>query len=165
MNSGDESPDCMCSPYGPMDKAPAYGAGDSGFESQYGLTSFSFFPWPRSARFLSPCSRRYAQTDQPIPESFVLSVELTKKVIEQKKGVMRESNSRPPAPKAGIIPLDQSPSALTTHEHQPITTTHHIALQHTTHARGFVDPSKGMSGSVPPERIEHATLSRLSSKL
>ena len=25
------------------------------------------------------------------------------------KGVMRESNSRPPAPKAGIIPLDQSP--------------------------------------------------------
>ena len=23
--------------YGPMDKAPAYGAGDSGFESQYGL--------------------------------------------------------------------------------------------------------------------------------
>jgi hypothetical protein len=30
-------------PYGPMDKAPAYGAGDSGFESRYGLThSFSF---------------------------------------------------------------------------------------------------------------------------
>ena len=28
-------------PYGPMDKAPAYGAGDSGFESQYGLDSFS----------------------------------------------------------------------------------------------------------------------------
>ena len=27
-------------PYGPMDKAPAYGAGDSGFESQYGLTVF-----------------------------------------------------------------------------------------------------------------------------
>jgi hypothetical protein len=25
-------------------------------------------------------------------------------------GVMRESNSRPPAPEAGIIPLDQSPS-------------------------------------------------------
>ena len=24
-------------PYGPMDKAPAYGAGDSGFESRYGL--------------------------------------------------------------------------------------------------------------------------------
>jgi hypothetical protein len=24
-----------------MDKAPAYGAGDSGFESQYGLNSFS----------------------------------------------------------------------------------------------------------------------------
>jgi hypothetical protein len=36
-------------PYGPMDKAPAYGAGDSGFESQYGLffvpssTIFVFF--------------------------------------------------------------------------------------------------------------------------
>jgi hypothetical protein len=29
------------SPYGPMDKAPAYGAGDSGFESQYGLLFFS----------------------------------------------------------------------------------------------------------------------------
>ena len=27
-------------PYGPMDKAPAYGAGDSGFESQYGLNIF-----------------------------------------------------------------------------------------------------------------------------
>ena len=27
-------------PYGPMDKAPAYGAGDSGFESQYGLNLF-----------------------------------------------------------------------------------------------------------------------------
>ena len=26
-----------------------------------------------------------------------------------KSGVMRESNSRPPAPEAGIIPLDQSP--------------------------------------------------------
>ena len=29
--------------------------------------------------------------------------------IEQKNGVMGESNPRPPAPKAGIIPLDQSP--------------------------------------------------------
>ena len=29
--------DQTASPYGPMDKAPAYGAGDSGFESQYGL--------------------------------------------------------------------------------------------------------------------------------
>jgi hypothetical protein len=28
------------SPYGPMDKAPAYGAGDSGFESRYGLLFF-----------------------------------------------------------------------------------------------------------------------------
>ncbi len=27
----------------------------------------------------------------------------------KKDGVMRESNSRPPAPEAGIIPLDQSP--------------------------------------------------------
>jgi hypothetical protein len=26
----------VISPYGPMDKAPAYGAGDSGFESQFG---------------------------------------------------------------------------------------------------------------------------------
>ena len=29
---------------------------------------------------------------------------------KKRKGVMRESNSRPPAPEAGIIPLDQSPS-------------------------------------------------------
>ena len=29
---------------------------------------------------------------------------------ETPQGVMRESNSRPPAPEAGIIPLDQSPS-------------------------------------------------------
>jgi hypothetical protein len=29
---------------------------------------------------------------------------------ETEVGVMRESNSRPPAPEAGIIPLDQSPS-------------------------------------------------------
>ena len=28
-----------------MDKAPAYGAGDSGFESQYGLITFSIFSW------------------------------------------------------------------------------------------------------------------------
>jgi hypothetical protein len=53
-----------------MDKAPAYGAGDSGFESQYGLYFF-----------------------------------------DSKRGVMRESNSRPPAPEAGIIPLDQSPTS------------------------------------------------------
>ena len=55
-----------------MDKAPAYGAGDSGFESQYGL----YF-------------------------------------LDAKRGVMRESNSRPPAPEAGIIPLDQSPTSQT----------------------------------------------------
>ena len=30
--------------------------------------------------------------------------------IEQKNGVMGESIPRPPAPKAGIIPLDQSPN-------------------------------------------------------
>jgi hypothetical protein len=29
--------------YGPMDKAPAYGAGDSGFESRYGLFFFFSF--------------------------------------------------------------------------------------------------------------------------
>ena len=61
-----------------MDKAPAYGAGDSGFESQYGL--FFSKPW-RAIR-----------------------------LFKEQKGVMRESNSRPPAPEAGIIPLDQSPS-------------------------------------------------------
>ena len=33
----------MKSPCGPMDKAPAYGAGDSGFKSQQGLSFFIFF--------------------------------------------------------------------------------------------------------------------------
>ena len=33
---------CKSCPYGPMDKAPAYGAGDSGFESRYGLSFFFF---------------------------------------------------------------------------------------------------------------------------
>ena len=32
---------------------------------------------------------------------------------------MRESNSRPPAPKAGIIPLDQSPTAIRQMEVKP----------------------------------------------
>ena len=34
-------------PYGPMDKAPAYGAGDSGFESQYGLFFCDLFSHAR----------------------------------------------------------------------------------------------------------------------
>jgi hypothetical protein len=78
-----------------MDKAPAYGAGDSGFESQYGLNSFFrlFLTWFNSFFCL------HARGNE------------TKKEIEQKKGVMRESNSRPPAPEAGIIPLDQSPES------------------------------------------------------
>jgi hypothetical protein len=53
MNSGDESPDRMCSPYGPMDKAPAYGAGDSGFESQYGLIFCPRYPESGVNVFLS----------------------------------------------------------------------------------------------------------------
>jgi hypothetical protein len=42
-------------PYGPMDKAPAYGAGDSGFESQYGLNLFLFHSMPNI--FLYACVR------------------------------------------------------------------------------------------------------------
>ena len=38
---------------------------------------------------------------------------LKKKKKNGKKGAIRESNPRPPAPKAGIIPLDQSPGSLT----------------------------------------------------
>ena len=32
--------------------------------------------------------------------------------VVKQKGAIRESNPRPPAPKAGIIPLDQSPDSL-----------------------------------------------------
>ena len=39
------------SPYGPMDKAPAYGAGDSGFESQYGLL-FLFQGWKKTLKMV-----------------------------------------------------------------------------------------------------------------
>ena len=39
--------DWYVSPYGPMDKAPAYGAGDSGFESRYGLL-FCFCPFTKN---------------------------------------------------------------------------------------------------------------------
>jgi hypothetical protein len=38
----------------------------------------------------------------------------------EQKGVMRESNSRPPAPKAGIIPLDQSPTFVPIREQERI---------------------------------------------
>ena len=34
------------------------------------------------------------------------------KIIKINFGVMGESNPRPPAPKAGIIPLDQSPGSV-----------------------------------------------------
>ena len=34
MSGGFESPKVYLCAYGPMDKAPAYGVGDSGFESQ-----------------------------------------------------------------------------------------------------------------------------------
>ena len=43
--------------------------------------------------------------------------------MENKKvlvGVMRESNSRPPAPEAGIIPLDQSPEDIIDATHDTI---------------------------------------------
>jgi hypothetical protein len=37
---------CRCkSPYGPMDKAPAYGAGDSGFEFRQGLQNLDAVGW------------------------------------------------------------------------------------------------------------------------
>ena len=90
-----------------MDKAPAYGAGDSGFESQYGLTFFFFFfsLWP-------PC--RATDTPHqgaPAPPARGQRKKTCAGLFGQQKreGVMRESNSRPPAPEAGIIPLDQSP--------------------------------------------------------
>jgi hypothetical protein len=95
-----------------MDKAPAYGAGDSGFESQYGLLSFSL----RHLSFFlcqlgSFCCPLFRPKRLSIMRSDSVSIE--EKKAPQKEGVMRESNSRPPAPEAGIIPLDQSPRGRT----------------------------------------------------
>jgi hypothetical protein len=41
-----------------MDKAPAYGAGDSGFESQYGLNAFYLFP-PTPSFFCARAPEEY----------------------------------------------------------------------------------------------------------
>jgi hypothetical protein len=107
-------------PYGPMDKAPAYGAGDSGFESQYGLNLFLF----RSLQTVFCVRVRegwliFPQEDPSpsIPAQMHVGracgfPERKKGSSKLQKGVMRESNSRPPAPEAGIIPLDQSPWSL-----------------------------------------------------
>jgi hypothetical protein len=125
-------------PYGPMDKAPAYGAGDSGFESQYGLSFciFLFFvlfclfvfglyllPVPSSrlhSRLVStsvcsqPIKSRHLTCTQNGREEPRLCISrclyASTAARATKSGVMRESNSRPPAPEAGIIPLDQSPN-------------------------------------------------------
>ena len=43
--------------------------------------------------------------------AFFLSSAPKRTLRTKGKGVMRESNSRPPAPEAGIIPLDQSPDS------------------------------------------------------
>jgi hypothetical protein len=91
-----------------MDKAPAYGAGDSGFESQYGLLSFSL---SHLSFFLCQFGSFFCPPLFPKRLSIIRndSVSIEEKKAPQKEGVMRESNSRPPAPEAGIIPLDQSP--------------------------------------------------------
>ena len=102
-----------------MDKAPAYGAGDSGFESQYGLTFFFFFPF----FFCSLAVLRLPAGPTHVPSTRKASRRRTaatpldhkkhtwaRRPTKKEEGVMRESNSRPPAPEAGIIPLDQSPS-------------------------------------------------------
>ena len=66
-------------PYGPMDKAPAYGAGDSGFESQYGLILFppcsdslwvpSFFLYPQYIGSLFVVGSR---TFDPLGRGFIV---------------------------------------------------------------------------------------------
>jgi hypothetical protein len=77
-----------------MDKAPAYGAGDSGFESQYGLNLFLsrsgqniFCLWgggtpPKISLRVAP--RLMSNTGVPGG---------CKKESTRKKGVIRESNS------------------------------------------------------------------------
>jgi hypothetical protein len=105
-------------PYGPMDKAPAYGAGDSGFESQYGLNLFLFhsvqnvFLHARARRITHGSPSRSLHTTPDSSWTLFGSRGRKKGASKVQKGVMRESNSRPPAPEAGIIPLDQSPCSL-----------------------------------------------------
>ena len=70
-------------PYGPMDKAPAYGAGDSGFESQYGLIFFVSLPLkPVVPTFLIFCLGRTANL------SLVLTLRgsISRHSPDQKKG-------------------------------------------------------------------------------
>ena len=92
-----------------MDKAPAYGAGDSGFESQYGLCLFFLEPI-RLFLFVLSCSVHFfwfmIDPNEHQASVGVDVVGVDEKNSQQKEGVMRESNSRPPAPEAGIIPLD-----------------------------------------------------------
>ena len=54
-------------PYGPMDKAPAYGAGDSGFESQYGLVFFlKNVRGDARIELATSCTRSRNHTTRPI---------------------------------------------------------------------------------------------------
>ena len=66
-------------PYGPMDKAPAYGAGDSGFESQYGLT---FFAWKTKIIDVPPG----AHIERGLTPSFLAMLQhMTKKNKKKRK--------------------------------------------------------------------------------
>jgi hypothetical protein len=64
-----------------------------------GIRRVAIAPWNHSLEHLT--THRHSKSD------FAAVV-----IVNKQKGAIRESNPRPPAPKAGIIPLDQSPDSL-----------------------------------------------------
>jgi hypothetical protein len=65
-----------------------------------GIRRVAIAPWNHSLEYLTThrvCEREFGAVS----------------ILKKQKGAIRESNPRPPAPKAGIIPLDQSPDSLT----------------------------------------------------
>ena len=54
-----------------MDKAPAYGAGDSGFESQYGLNLFLFISFQNF--FLFACGKAGSHFPKGIPQNITVA--------------------------------------------------------------------------------------------
>ena len=85
-------------PYGPMDKAPAYGAGDSGFESQYGLLFFLQKGGDARIELATSCTRSRNHTTRPITH-----------IHTQKRDVL-ELNQRPIGLQPIALPLSYSPA-------------------------------------------------------
>ena len=76
-----------------MDKAPAYGAGDSGFESQYGLFFFLQKGGDARIELATSCTRSRNHTTRPITH-----------IHTQKRDVL-ELNQRPIGLQPIALPL------------------------------------------------------------